>query len=87
MSAERLRVDWTKCDGHGLCHEILPEYVALDDWRYPMLRPDAVPPPLLPLAKRAVAACPMLALSLERVPENGRRVPAPSPGQRPLRRS
>jgi ferredoxin len=84
MSA-RLRVDWPRCEGHGLCHEILPELIGLDDWHYPMPSPRPVPPQLLPLAKRAVAACPVLALSLERAQEPpARRVPAPG---RPSRRS
>jgi ferredoxin len=60
----RLRVDPIRCTGHGLCAELLPEAVTLDEWGYPILAP--VPDELLPLARRAVIDCPVLALSLER---------------------
>jgi ferredoxin len=62
----RLRVDPIACDGHGLCAELFPEGVALDDWGYPILAGGDVPASLLPHARRAVAACPTLALRLER---------------------
>jgi ferredoxin len=61
---KRLRVDWIACDGHGVCAELFPEGIALDDWSYPILRPGAIPPELLEHAKRAAAACPALALRL-----------------------
>lgn len=61
----RLRVDRIACDGRGLCAELLPEIVTLDEWGYPILREAGeMPPDLLPHARRAVAACPMLALRL-----------------------
>ena len=59
-----LQIDWTRCDGHGLCAELLPELIHLDDWGYPIINPDPVPPHLGALARRAVAACPTLALLL-----------------------
>ncbi len=61
-----LRVNPIACSGHGLCAELLPELVALDEWGYPLLAAAAaaVPGPLLPAARRAVAFCPALALSL-----------------------
>lgn len=61
---KKLRVDWIACDGHGVCAELFPEGIALDDWGYPILRPGAIPPELLDHAKRAAAACPALALRL-----------------------
>ncbi|HEY7940629.1 MAG TPA: ferredoxin [Candidatus Limnocylindrales bacterium] len=64
----RLQVDRIRCDGAGLCAELLPELIALDDWGYPILAPDAVPNALLPLARQAVEACPVLALRLVPVP-------------------
>lgn len=65
MSREEvLVVDPIGCAGHGLCAELLPEWIALDEWGYPILRPEAVPPELLPHARRAVAACPKLAMRL-----------------------
>ena len=67
MSTERhLVVDRIKCDGRGLCAELLPELVRLDDWGYPILRPGPVPGHLLPLARRAVEDCPVLAIALRR---------------------
>jgi len=59
-----LRIDRIRCDGYGMCAELLPERIELDDWGYPILRPGAVPERLLPLARRAVEVCPVLALTL-----------------------
>ena len=66
MSKLRLRVDPIACDGHGLCAELLPERIELDEWGYPIIAENAVPRSLEPHARRAVAACPVLALRLER---------------------
>ncbi|ATE58010.1 ferredoxin [Actinosynnema pretiosum] len=60
----RLVVDPVACDGHGLCAELLPEAVDLDEWGYPVLPRGPLPPGLLGRAGRAVAACPALALRL-----------------------
>jgi ferredoxin len=68
MASKRLRVDWIKCDGYGLCGDMLPEAIDLDEWRYPILRPGPVDPALLDDAQRAVDCCPMKALILEREP-------------------
>jgi ferredoxin len=62
----RLRVNPIACDGHGLCAELLPELVRLDDWGYPIVEGDEVPRQLEALARRAVDVCPTLALLLER---------------------
>jgi ferredoxin len=70
MAAERLHIDWTACDGRGLCAELLPELLAEDDWGYPLARDGAaepaVPPHLAGAARRAVDRCPALALRLVR---------------------
>lgn len=67
MSKEQhLVVDRIKCDGRGLCAELLPERIRLDDWGYPILAPGPVPEHLLPLAERAVEDCPVLAIALRR---------------------
>jgi ferredoxin len=58
-----LRLDPVACAGHGLCADLLPERIQLDEWGYPILRPD-VPPHLARHARRAVRACPVLALRL-----------------------
>lgn len=68
MTTTRLHVDWTACDGRGLCAELLPELLASDDWGYPVARSGeaepAVPRRLQDVARRAVDRCPALALRL-----------------------
>lgn len=61
---KRLRVDPIACDGSGLCAELLPERIALDDWGYPIVDPEPLTPELEAHARRAVVACPLLALRL-----------------------
>jgi ferredoxin len=62
----RLRVDPIACDGRGLCAEVLPELIILDDWGFPVIAGQDVPPGLWPEAQEAVRLCPMLALRLDR---------------------
>lgn len=62
----RLRVNPIACTGHGLCAELLPERVKLDEWGYPVISGEPVSPDLEVLARRAVTDCPALALLLER---------------------
>lgn len=64
----RLGIDRVSCEGRGLCAELLPERIGLDEWGYPIIPDASVPAPLLAHARRAVAACPVLALRLERPP-------------------
>ena len=64
--ADILRVNPINCSGHGVCAELLPELVTLDEWGYPMIANSPVPPALDLEARRAVAACPALALKLMR---------------------
>jgi ferredoxin len=66
MTAWVLRVDPIRCHAHGLCAEVLPEAVDLDEWGYPLVAPE-IPPLALEDAAAAVTACPTLALRLERV--------------------
>lgn len=61
--AARLRVDWPACHGRGLCAELVPELVALDEWGYPIVEA-SVPRLLVRLAAEAVDACPHRALRL-----------------------
>ncbi|MDH6577745.1 ferredoxin [Kitasatospora sp. MAP5-34] len=61
-----LGIDRVACDGRGLCAELLPELVELDEWGYPVIHDARVPAELLTHARRAVAACPVLALRLDR---------------------
>lgn len=62
----RLRLDPIACTGHGLCAGLLPERIGLDEWGYPVITGD-VPQGLARDARRAVRACPTLALRLSRV--------------------
>lgn len=59
-----LRVDPIACTAHGLCAELLPERIRLDDWGYPIVDDEPLPPELVAHARRAAAVCPTLALKL-----------------------
>jgi ferredoxin len=61
----QISVEWTRCDGHGLCAALLPGRVELDEWGFPIVRRPGVAPQDEDDARRAVAACPALALRLE----------------------
>jgi ferredoxin len=62
----RLRVDPIACRAHGMCAELLPELIELDEWGYPVLSPHPVTGELRADAAAAVEACPTLALRLRR---------------------
>ncbi len=67
---QQLHLDPTLCDAHGFCAELLPELIHLDEWGYPVLRVGGlrtdVPADLIGEAKRAVTACPVGALKLQK---------------------
>jgi len=52
------------CDGRGLCAELLPELIELDEWGYPIVSDRPVPPALRKDGQAAVSACPTMALRL-----------------------
>lgn len=67
MNAE-LIVDWTRCEGRGVCLDLLPGSLRPDDWGYPL-----APHPGVRIlidgdsyeaATTAVRECPRLALRL-----------------------
>jgi ferredoxin len=60
-----LRVDPIACTGHGICAELLPELIHLDDWGYPIIDGRPIPRDLEPDVHRTIAACPRLALRIE----------------------
>jgi ferredoxin len=64
---QEIAVDRIRCDGFGMCAELLPELIELDDWGYPIVAGRPVPAQLLEHARRAVAVCPVLALRLRGV--------------------
>jgi ferredoxin len=65
--SRRIKVNPIACDGSGLCAEILPERIRLDDWGYPIVDPEPLTPELQKHAERAVEACPKMALLLAKV--------------------
>ncbi|MGO9489254.1 MAG: ferredoxin [Solirubrobacteraceae bacterium] len=75
--SEHIRVNPIACEAHGMCAELLPEMIALDEWGYPIVDGRPVPLELLDLARRAAQACPTFALMLER-----RKAPAAAPRER-----
>lgn len=64
----KLEVNPIACTGHGLCADLLPERIELDEWGYPIIE-HRIPAGLSGHAKRAVNACPALALKLTRAQE------------------
>jgi ferredoxin len=64
--SSRLRVNPIACDAHGLCAELFPEWISLDDWGYPIIDARPLPPELEAHARRTIDACPTLALVLVR---------------------
>jgi len=65
MMSLSVAVDWIACDGRGLCAELFPERIGMDEWGYPVIDRDPLSADLVPHARRAVAACPKLALRLQ----------------------
>ncbi|MDQ2757185.1 MAG: ferredoxin [Actinomycetota bacterium] len=63
MSGQVLRVDWPECRARGLCAEVLPELIVLDEWGYPMVL-GTVDARHEARAREAVTACPRRALHL-----------------------
>jgi len=61
-----LRVNPITCEAHGMCAELLPERITLDEWGYPVIDNVPLPPALLDHARRAAQACPTFALLVER---------------------
>jgi ferredoxin len=74
VTRRRLAVDWPACKAHGVCAELLPEIVELDEWGYPVIAPGPVPASLRRYSQKAVSSCPSMALRL---------VPHPEPAQPP----
>ena len=64
--SEQLRVNPIACEAHGMCAELLPERITLDEWGYPIIDQEPLSPELLEHARRAAQACPTFALMLRR---------------------
>ena len=65
-----LAIDRIRCDGRGMCAEILPEMIKLDRWGYPIVQRGSIAENLVPHARRAVNDCPVLATAADRRGEN-----------------
>ena len=64
--SERVRVNPITCEAHGMCAELLPERITLDEWGYPIVDEEPLPAALLEHARRAAQACPTFALLVQR---------------------
>ncbi|HTA14770.1 MAG TPA: ferredoxin [Solirubrobacteraceae bacterium] len=64
--SQRARVNPIACEAHGMCAELLPERIILDEWGYPII--DGAPLEIWQVkhAIRAARACPTFALLVER---------------------
>lgn len=63
--APTFHIDWTRCDGHGTCADLLPELVSRDDWGYPIIQQGvAITNAQRSRANLAVEVCPMMALRI-----------------------
>jgi NADH:ubiquinone oxidoreductase subunit F (NADH-binding)/ferredoxin len=64
QGAMSFALDWSRCDGHGLCAAVVPEVIRLDANGFPAFPQTPLPPWLEPSARKAVNMCPALALRL-----------------------
>jgi NADH:ubiquinone oxidoreductase subunit F (NADH-binding)/ferredoxin len=87
QTRQRLIVDWTRCEGHGLCAHLVPELVHLDSTGYPVMLDIPVPDWLEKDAQQAVDMCPALALRLAAAPPKQTRASAPVPLPMPVGRT
>lgn len=61
----RIVLDRDKCDGHGMCEAMAPEYFELDDDDRLTVLAESPPASEHATVHAAVQACPALALSLQ----------------------
>jgi ferredoxin len=67
------RVNPIACEAHGMCAELLPERITLDEWGYPIVDGTPLQGSQVEHALRAARACPTFALLVTR-----ERTPSPS---------
>ena len=66
----RIKVDQEKCQGHNRCFVVASELFELGDYGYSHeVNEGVVPPELEEKARRAVANCPELAISIDDLKE------------------
>ncbi|HEV7163330.1 MAG TPA: ferredoxin [Solirubrobacteraceae bacterium] len=61
-----VRVNPIACEAHGMCAELLPERITLDEWGYPLLDETPLHGSQVEHAMRAARACPTFALLVQR---------------------
>jgi ferredoxin len=64
--SHRVRVNPIACEAHGMCAELLPERITLDEWGYPLLDERPLRGAEVEHAIRAARACPTFALLVTR---------------------
>jgi ferredoxin len=69
--SDTLRLNPIACEAHGMCAELLPERITLDEWGYPVIDDEPLSRSLMDHARRAAQACPTFALLLEHKRDRG----------------
>ena len=64
LTGLKLRVDWPQCKAHGLCADLAPGVIHLDEWGYPFIDSGPLVAGDVAAVRKAVTACPTLALKL-----------------------
>jgi len=64
--SHRVRVNPIACEAHGMCAELLPERITLDEWGYPVIDQQELHGWEVDHAIRAARACPTFALLVQR---------------------
>lgn len=61
-----LSINPIACDGYGMCAELLPELIELDEWGFPIIKTKEIPASLIEHARRAERLCPTLAVIIKK---------------------
>lgn len=60
-----LRIDRSRCVGHGRCHALAPEVYDLDEEGYSVVRSETIEANLAEAARRGALSCPEQAITVE----------------------
>lgn len=61
----KIKVDFDRCESNALCEAMAPDVFELDDDDYLVVKSEETTEETIADVKRAVAACPRAAISLE----------------------
>ena len=61
----KIKVDFDLCESNALCEAMAPEVFELDDDDFLVIKAEETTPENIENVRRAVAACPRAAISLE----------------------